>query len=472
MSGRAKRKRGSSATVAPSSASAASAAAPHQLIAKPEQLAAQQVALAELWHKGLLTDVNIAWTAGSSFRSPCGACKWGSEFFRALFTSGCRDSARETVTVHEIGDDEMESILTFLYEAKLSVQPTTLAAVMRAASRLEVSSLVTLSAEFLADALTLATCAASWNVAMSMDRPELDPLREACVRLAAVEFKEFAATPEFNQLSSAQLSALLAHDWLNAEEDEAFTALTAWLGHQHPPLVDAAKLELLAHIRYLRSAVFLASDVEETLKAIEGGQELLFEAYRHKALPVKSLLQMQSPRTSPRLSRVIPMGVQRNLPADFLSSWTKHFEGNYQGDSSTVGMLTSVPQEATHVFVGARRPDGTIALGACGERDEVLRRSSGPDFPSTAREHNGVYWYFHTDHGEDGVFGFSRVAAVSLETADTLGSGYPGFDSADEDGHYRMSWHIGSGDNGEGWRAGQMCDEELVDGWKKLVCWR
>ena len=125
MSGRAKRKRGSSATVAPSSASAASAAAPHQLIAKPEQLAAQQVALAELWHKGLLTDVNIAVDSGKLFRAHRVVLAGGSEFFRALFTSGCRDSARETVTVHEIGDDEMESILTFLYEAKLSVQPAT-----------------------------------------------------------------------------------------------------------------------------------------------------------------------------------------------------------------------------------------------------------------------------------------------------------------------------------------------------------
>ena len=66
-------------------------------------------------------------------------------------------------------------------------------------------------------------------------------------------------------------------------------------------------------------------------------------------------------------------------------------------------------------------------------------------------EANGVYWYF----AEDRAFGFSRVPEVHLGSADVLGSGY-GRRPRDEDGKYRLSWHV-TGEDG-GWRAGQHTD--------------
>ena len=123
-----------------------------------------------------------------------------------------------------------------------------------------------------------------------------------------------------------------------------------------------------------------------------------------------------------------------------------------------------MPAEATHVFVGARDADGVIVLGACGRRDEVLRRTEST---TEAHEDNGVFWYFTFEDDEHPVsFGFSRVPAISLNSADVLGSGDFQHE-ADEDGHYRLSWHL---DGGSGWRAGHRTED--LEGWTKLLYWR
>ena len=67
------------------------------------------------------------------------------------------------------------------------------------------------------------------------------------------------------------------------------------------------------------------------------------------------------------------------LSADFLSRWTCHFDYPYD-HRTTVEEIESLPAQATHVFVGARRPNGSI-LGACGRREEVLRRTTSRSRP-------------------------------------------------------------------------------------------
>ena len=107
------------------------------------------------------------------------------------------------------------------------------------------------------------------------------------------------------------------------------------------------------------------------------------------------------------------------------------------------------------------------------KRAEVLRETQNNE----THEHNGVHWYFarepSADHeeGEEEEylsFGFSRVAQVRLSNADVLGSDHS-TNTPDEDGKYRLSWHVGQGENDGGWRAGQHTCLSNSDGWRKLV---
>ena len=95
----------------------------------------------------------------------------------------------------------------------------------------------------------------------------------------------------------------------------------------------------------------------------------------------------------------------------------------------------------------------------------MLRRTSSEN---ETHEENGAFWYNYIEDEEEdgGSFGFSRVADVTLCTADVLGCDY-GSSKVDEDGHYRLSWHT---EGSAGWRAGTEVNLEARE-WRKLMYW-
>jgi hypothetical protein len=255
------------------------------LIARHDHMSAFHESFAALWRQGKLCDVKIFVDSGESFSAHKIVLAAGSDYFKALFTSGMRDSAVSQVTVSEVDAGPMQDILAYLYEQRLEVTPSTLHAIMRAASRLEVAPLLSLAGEFLISELSIDNCVESWSVALDVGRPELEALRTACEHLAARQFMLLAARPEFSRLTADQLKPVLACDNLAAKEEEAFETVAAWIDKRDPPLTsDASKLELLSLIRYPHmEAKFLASRVEGVLGDIEGGQALLFEGARTRA---------------------------------------------------------------------------------------------------------------------------------------------------------------------------------------------
>ena len=164
-------------------------------------------------------------------------------------------------------------------------------------------------------------------------------------------------------------------------------------------------------------------------------------------------------------ARFLPVGVQRNLPMSFLDGWQCHLAVRYS--RSTQLSLHDVPASATHVFLGARAPDGTITLGAVGERDVVLQETirdydDDNDFddafhiagPPHLKDHNGCSWYFVRELS----IGFSRVPLADLHAGDIRG--VAGFDEpADEDADSRLSWHLDGEGLGQGWRLGSAVME-------------
>ena len=69
-----------------------------------------------------------------------------------------------TFSLQDVEPDAFGDVLTFLYTGELVVTPSTLASVLRAASRLEVGVLLELGAAFLSGTLSPASCIATWEV--------------------------------------------------------------------------------------------------------------------------------------------------------------------------------------------------------------------------------------------------------------------------------------------------------------------
>jgi hypothetical protein len=174
---------------------------------------------------------------------------------------------------------------------------------MAAASLLEVTAILELSADFLVESLCDENCVASWLAALSLQRPELQCVESACRDFALRNFEALASrADDFAALPHAQLLALLQSDELHAvSENAVFAATRAWCvarAAMRPPLAPAKELELLAAVRLpLCDGAFLASDVEPVLRGYEGGHELCFEAYKFHTVPAAV---GSTPRTKPR----------------------------------------------------------------------------------------------------------------------------------------------------------------------------
>ena len=128
-------------------------------------------------------------------------------------------------------------------------------------------------------------------------------------------------------------------------------------------------------------------------------------------------------------------GVQTDVPVDRLlkGGWTLHSALLYNHPTKADDLD---PGQGEWLCIGAREVGKDVLLvAAMAKRQDVLKRTSTS---SEVHQSNGVYWYCCPGKS----FGFSRHPRVDLRSADT----------EDQDGDYRLSWHLGT-DTG-GWRAG------------------
>jgi len=134
-----------------------------------------------------------------------------------------------------------------------------------------------------------------------------------------------------------------------------------------------------------------------------------------------------------------------------LDGWHLHFDRPYKHVTCAQD-LVGVPENATHVFVGALDTrSGVITLGAFGERDAVLSRTLANEM----HVHNGVHWYF----AERLSFGFTRNCNLDQCPVD----------ACNLDGEARLSWRLtGKSGGGRVGKKKEFCAGEI----RKIVYWQ
>jgi len=370
----------------------------------------------------------------------------------------CRSSACLQVP----GAHTFAQILEYIYTGKCITHEGDLISMLEAAHYLQIDPLLRALQDLVARRVDSSNCLEAWSVA---DRYALEKLSATAMQMALRSFEQVVASPAFLSMPIAFVRALISDDKLIAREEQpVFEAVIRWLHGQESSTFEEQQ-SLLTLVRFpLLPHYYVISRVqrEPIILRHPMGLGLLLESYQQRVyeLPDSSLHRR-------RLGQM-PRGVLRPVPSEILIGWEKHFEVPYS-QRTQPSDLTSVPDRATHIFIGARAPDGQIALGAMGAREAILRRTLGNE----THENNGVHWYFASNEdGEDTSFGFSRAARVDLSNADVLGSGWME-NPKDEDGRYRLSWHLDeeSVPGAGGWRAGHEIDlhEGTGDSWMKLM---
>ena len=97
-----------------------------------------------------------------------------SQYFRVLFTSGMRESGVSRITLHGISAQTFQSVLTFIYTGKLTLDQDNVTQVYAAADMLQLEHLQNLCHDFLLNQLCALNCIGIWRYARSFSNSELE----------------------------------------------------------------------------------------------------------------------------------------------------------------------------------------------------------------------------------------------------------------------------------------------------------
>ncbi|XP_066275816.1 kelch repeat and BTB domain-containing protein 8-like [Branchiostoma lanceolatum] len=176
--------------------------------------------------RGELTDVVLE-VGGRSFpchRAVLASC---SPYFHGMFTSGYAEAKQERISIKEMTEVAMATILDYAYTSRLQTDPDQVQDVMSAASLLQVDFVYRKAAEYMKDKLDMINCA---DVLMYADMLGARGLVKASKRYIASRFHQVALQPSFLQLPLPLLQSLLDRDdLLTYSEDDVVQAVLRWI---------------------------------------------------------------------------------------------------------------------------------------------------------------------------------------------------------------------------------------------------
>ncbi|XP_066273218.1 kelch repeat and BTB domain-containing protein 8-like [Branchiostoma lanceolatum] len=173
-----------------------------------------------------LTDVVLE-VEGRSFpchRAVLASC---SPYFRTMFTSGYAEAKQERISIQDVSEVAMATILDYAYTGCLQTEPDQVQAVMSAARFLQVDFVGREAAVYMEDHLDVSNCT---DVLMYADMLGDFGLVEASESYAASRFKQVVQQPSFLQLSLPLLQSMLnREDLLTSSEDDIVQAALRWI---------------------------------------------------------------------------------------------------------------------------------------------------------------------------------------------------------------------------------------------------
>lgn len=222
-----------------------------------------------------------------------------SPYFKAMFTGGLSESRQNIVTLQELDEHAMETIVDFFYSGEMEISEDNVQELLPVACLLQVQSVQQACCEFLKRQLSSENCL---GIVAFADRHNCTELVTESESFARQHFIDVVQNEEFMDISAKQLSRLLANDDLNIlSEERVFEAALAWIKYD-PDVRKESASEILSNVRFpLLSPEFLfdRAATEEIIRSNRACSDLLFEAAECLLLP-KRRSQIRNQRVSPR----------------------------------------------------------------------------------------------------------------------------------------------------------------------------
>lgn len=240
--------------------------------------------------------LRVGSTSISAHKVVLAAC---SPYFKAMFAGGLSESRQNTVTLQELNEHAMETIVDFFYSGEIEISDSNVQDLLPVTCLLQVQSLQQACCEFLKRQLSSDNCL---GIVAFADRHNCENLVKLSESFARHHFIEVVQSEEFMEISAKQLTQLISDDDLNIQSEErVFEAVLAWIKYDIDIRQEFAP-EILSKVRFpLLSAEFLMDRVatEEIMRNNKICCDFLLEAAECHLLP-KRKSQLHNHRVAPR----------------------------------------------------------------------------------------------------------------------------------------------------------------------------
>nr|XP_023695278.1 kelch-like protein 33 [Paramormyrops kingsleyae] len=200
----------------------------------------------QLWMEKLGCDVELE-AEGQSFHAHRVILAASSDYFRAMFTSGMRESHQPIITLLSLGSVELETLIDCSYSGTLPLGWDSVFQLTCTALQLQIQPALSLCLDFLHKEIDANSCLDVASFAEAYGMPALQELAEDFILRC---FPEVAATPKFLDLPPEKLYDYSSSDSLCVPSELAvFRAIVAWIEANPKERLGLAK-QLMTGVRF------------------------------------------------------------------------------------------------------------------------------------------------------------------------------------------------------------------------------
>ncbi|KAK7939545.1 hypothetical protein WMY93_002871 [Mugilogobius chulae] len=150
-----------------------------------------------------------------------------SPFFRELYFSEDGEESEKEVVLENLDPNLMETIVNYMYSAEIDINDNNVQDILVVANRFQIPSVFTVCINYLQKQLSQRNCLAVYRLGLTINCPRL---AIAARDYIADRFEQLSKEPEFLELASHELFAIIGADALNIEKEEVvYEALLKWV---------------------------------------------------------------------------------------------------------------------------------------------------------------------------------------------------------------------------------------------------
>ncbi|KAL6466406.1 hypothetical protein MHYP_G00242100 [Metynnis hypsauchen] len=215
-------------------------------ISAEEQMEASLQSFRQLWEAGVGCDVELE-AEGIVYHVHKVLLAASSDYFRAMFSSGMRESQQASVSLLLIGAHELEALLHCSYRGDLVLDWDCVFELTCSALQFQFQPALSLCLDFLEQHIDVHSCL---DIIAFAEAYMMSDLLEKAEDFVLVHFQEVAATPKFQDLPAKKLLDFLKQDGLCAPSELAvFRAVVMWIEAEPDERLPQAG-DLMAGVRF------------------------------------------------------------------------------------------------------------------------------------------------------------------------------------------------------------------------------